>query len=422
MAPDGIGALLRGIREADGRSREEQALLLQELQDGQWFDPENLKRWETERRMPVPRWHGLLAEGYGLTQAQIMAAVAASRRWRRLRRAADDGAKGGEKVDRRRFLAAAAAVTGAAPLSGMADARRGIDAGLSGSDAGDLAYLDAAFERHRGGYHGRSPVVVLGEMRQDLDLLRSVLARPHPAGTRAGLARTAAGITGLVAIIQHDRGDQRDAHGWFATAERAAREAGDRTMLAWVLARHAMVPLNYGAPAAAAQLAEQARHEAGRRPSAPGALAAAVAARALAAVGERQGALDAVAEARAIAERLDATQAADTWFGYPAQKHHVHMSQALTLLGRTRDARAEQDAALVLTRAPSIMTHALLKLDAATCLGMDGDHGGAADLAMMVWQQLPDAYREGLVRSRAEALHRTLDGPAHRRLGDLLAS
>ncbi|MDH6139715.1 hypothetical protein P3T35_001715 [Kitasatospora sp. GP30] len=141
MAPDGIGVLLRGIREAAERSRGEQALLLQKLQGGQWFDPENLKRWETERRMPILRWHGLLADGYGLTQKQIIAAVSASRRWRRLRRAADDGAKGGEQVDRWRFLAAAAAVTGAAPLSGMADARRGIDAGLSGSDVGDLAYV-----------------------------------------------------------------------------------------------------------------------------------------------------------------------------------------------------------------------------------------------------------------------------------------
>ncbi|MFJ9691537.1 transcriptional regulator [Kitasatospora sp. NPDC101183] len=302
-----------------------------------------------------------------------------------------------------------------ATLPGIAEARQG-------SDAGDLAYLGGAFERHRGGYHGRPPGVVLAQMRADLDLLREVLSRPHPADARADLARTAAGITGLVAIIQHDRGDQRESYGWFATAERAAQESGDRHMLAWVLARHAMVPLNYGAPGAAAALAARARTAAGTAPTAAVALAAAVTARALAAVGDRRGALRAVADARTTAEHLDAVQAADTWFGYPLQKHHVHLSQTFTLMGNTREAYAEQEAALALTRSASVMTRALLATDTATCLSGDGDPTAAADMAAEVWQRLPDAFRDGLVRSRAEALHLTLPGVARARLGEALVS
>lgn len=297
-----------------------------------------------------------------------------------------------------------------------------INAALTGSDAGDLAYLDGAFERHRGGYRGRPPTVVLTQMRDDLDLLRDVLSRPHAAAARADLARTAAGITGLVAIIQHDRSDQRDSHGWFTTAEQAARESGDRQMLAWALARHAMVPLNYGAPKAAADLAGRARAEAGSSPSAAAALAAAVNARALAAIGDRQGALRSVADACLIAEHLDGTQAADTWFGYPLQKHHVHLSQAFTILGRTREAYAEQQAALALTRSPSVMTRALLEMDAAICLRTDGDPTAAADKAVAIWERLPEAYRDGLVRTRAETLHQALPGAAHDRLGEALAS
>ncbi|WP_197085248.1 helix-turn-helix domain-containing protein [Saccharothrix sp. ST-888] len=423
MAPDGIGAVLRRIRETAELTREEQALLLQDAQGGTWFDPENLKRWETERRLPTPRWHQLLADGYGLSVEEVARAVAASRRWRKLhQQPVENEGEEGTAVNRRQFLGAAALATGVAALPGIAEAREGIDAGLSGSDAGDLAYLDGAFERHRGGYHGRAPGVVLTQMRQDLGLLQDVLSRPHPAGTRTDLARTAAGITGLVAIIQHDRGDQRDSHGWFATAEKAARESGDRHMLAWVLARHAMVPLNYGAPNAAANLAISARREAGRTPTAAAALAAAVTARALASIGDHRGALRAVADARNIAEHLNTVQAADTWFGYPLQKHHVHLSQAFTLMGRTREANAEQEAALALTKSPSVMARALLTMDAATCLSMDGDPATAADMAVGVWQQLPAAYRDGLVRSRAEALHRALAGPAHDRLGEALAS
>ncbi|MDT0494085.1 helix-turn-helix domain-containing protein [Streptomyces sp. NPDC012600] len=422
MASEGIGALLRGIREAAGLTREEQAAVLQAAQGGKWFDPENLKRWETEKRLPTPMWHALLAECYGRSAEEIVRAVVVSRRRRRLHRLIDEGAREeGSAVDRRKFLGVAAA-TGMAGLPDIAEARQGINAGLSTSDSGDLAYLEGAFERHRGGYRGRPPNEVLGQMRADLDLLRELLSRPHPAAVRKELARTAAGITGLVAIVQHDRGDQRDAVGWFATAERAARESGDRHMLAWVLSRHAMVPLNYGAPHVAATMAIRARAEAGRLPSAAGALAAAVTARSLASVGDQEGALRAVADARAAAARLDAVQAADTWFGYPAQKHHVHLSQAFTLMGRTREAYTEQDSAWALTRSPSVMTRALIAVDRAACVRADGDPATAADLAVNAWVQLPAAYQDGLVRSRAESLCQSLPGRPGDTLRDALAN
>ncbi|MYZ38264.1 transcriptional regulator, partial [Streptomyces sp. SID4917] len=146
----------------------------------------------------------------------------------------------------------------------------------------------------------------------------------------------------------------------------------------------------------------------------------AVSARALAAAGDHKGALLAVADARRIAENLDTAQSADTWFGYPQQKHHVHLSQAFTLMGRTREAYAEQEASLALTRSQSVMTRALLAMDTATCLQADGDPTAAADMAVDIWQQLPEAYRGGLVQSRAETLHHTLSGTARTRLGNVL--
>ncbi|MER7952394.1 transcriptional regulator [Streptomyces sp. NPDC096079] len=415
MCPDGIGALLRSVREEAGRTREQQARLVEAAQGGRWFDPENLKRWETERRLPVAIWHEQIAAAYGLTAAEVRRAVATSREYRR-----HQGRKKAD-VNRRRFIGAAAAAAGISALPGIAQAREGIDGGLTGSGAGDLAYLASAFERHRGGYRGRSPHVVLAEMRDDLDLLGQVLNRAHPARDRAELARTAAGIAGLVAIVQHDRGDQRDAHRWFATAERAARESGDRRMTAWVLARHAMVPLNYGAPEQAARLAALARREAGTAPTAAAALSAAVTARALAALGDTGGAGLAVRDARDLADRLDGQESADTWFGYPGQKHAVHLSQAYTLLGDTSAAYAAQEDALDLTLSPSVMTRALLAMDTAACLHVDGDPTAAAEMAAGVLDRLPGPYREGLIRSRAEALHRQLTGRPRDHLGQVLA-
>ncbi|WP_326740427.1 twin-arginine translocation signal domain-containing protein [Streptomyces sp. NBC_01022] len=417
MTPDGIGALLRGRRERAGLTREEQADLLSAAQGGRWFDPENLKRWETEKRLPVGASHRVIAQAYGLSAEAVTAAVGASRRFRNMTQAEQE-----DEVNRRGFLGAVAAAGITASVPSIAQAREGIDQALghAGID-GDLAYLEAAFERHRGGYNGRAPDRVLADMAADVGLLREVMSRPHPARDRADLARTAAGIAGLVAIIQHDRGDERDAYGWFTTAEKAARESGDTSMRAWVLARHAMVPLNYHAPAAAARLAATARRAAGLQPTAAGALAAAVSARALAALGDQRGATRAIADARNLAEHLDPSGSADTWFGYPEQKHLVHLSQAYTLLGDTKAAYGVQEEARVLTRSPSVMTRALLAVDTAVCLHTDGDSTGAADMAAAVYDRLPAPYRQGLIRSRAMALHERLDGRARTLLGDALA-
>ncbi|MFE5614166.1 transcriptional regulator [Streptomyces sp. NPDC056524] len=415
MCPDGIGALLRKVREDAGRTREDQARLIEAAQGGRWFDPENLKRWETEKRLPVQVWHETIADAYGLVVEDVRRAVAVSRQYRRSQR------KENEDVNRRRFIGVTAAAAGVSVLPGIAQAREGIDGGLSGGSAGELAYLESAFERHRGGYHGRSPDTVLAEMRGDLKLLGQVLQQPHPAKDRADLARTTAGIAGLVAIVQHDRGDQREAFGWVSTAAQAARESGDRRMTAWVLARHAMVPLNYGSPEVAAKIAAKARREAGDNPTAAAALAAAVTARSLAAIGDTEGAQAAVRDVRNLADRLDGQEAADTWFGYPGQKHFVHLSQAYTLLGDTKAAYEAQDEALALTASPSVMTRALIAMDTAACLRSDGDPTAAADMAAGVFEQLPSSYRQGLIKSRAETLLQRLQGRAHGQLGDALA-
>ncbi|MFF4795220.1 hypothetical protein ACFY2M_37045 [Streptomyces sp. NPDC001276] len=70
----------------------------------------------------------------------------------------------------------------------------------------------------------------------------------------------------MTAIVLHDLGSRRESRAWFATAARAAAESGDDQLDPWVLSREAMVPLNYGAPRAAAALADQARHATGTRP------------------------------------------------------------------------------------------------------------------------------------------------------------
>ncbi len=316
---------------------------------------------------------------------------------------------GDDPMKRRELLRGALAASAAVPgVTALTAARRQLDAAFADDDHADLNYLEGQAERYSYGYHGQDPKAVLDELIGDCSQVRLLLDRPQSVTARTRLAHVAGQLAGELAIVLHDTGQHRDAQGFFTTAARAARESSDRHLHAWVLGRHAMVPLNYGAPGAAVALTEQARREAGDRSTAAAALAAAVQARAQAARGNRDAALAAAAEAEQLMDELTPQQAADTWVGYPRQKHLVHMSQAFTLLGDTRRAYEVQDEALALSRSPSLMTRALLAIDHATCLVHDGEPEEAARSAAQAYGQLPASYRTGLTRTRAIALYQAL--------------
>ncbi|MFE0423692.1 hypothetical protein [Streptomyces sp. NPDC058953] len=330
-----------------------------------------------------------------------------------------------DPMKRRAVLRGALAAGMAGPgLAALTTTRKDVDAALAADRATDLDYWESTTERYGYGYHGQDPAAVLGDLAAEFDDLRPLLTRPHSDADRSVLAHVTGQLAGMVAIVLHDLGHHRESHRWSATAARAAEKSGDRLLHAWVLAREAMVPLNYGAAAASARLADRARHIAGAAPSAAGALASAVAARAYAVSGDRQRALDAVADVERLADHLTPQQRADTWFGYPLQKHHVHLSQAFTHLGETRRAYETQQAALALTRTPSLMTRALITIDEATCRAHDGDRDTAARLAARVYGDLPEAYRTGLTRTRTLALYRALphDTPGRDTLADALSA
>jgi hypothetical protein len=113
-----------------------------------------------------------------------------------------------------------------------------------------------------------------------------------------------------------------------------------------------MVPLNYGAPKAAARLADQAWHTAGTRPATAATRAAAVAARAYALNHRSEQARAALAAADTLMERPPESERSDTWLTFGEQKHHVHLSRAFTTLAETRRANESQQRALDLSAPP----------------------------------------------------------------------
>ncbi|MER5811759.1 DUF6545 domain-containing protein [Streptomyces sp. NPDC002033] len=179
-------------------------------------------------------------------------------------------------------------------------------------------------------------------------------------------------------------------------------------MTAWVLGRHAMVSLNYGAPGQAARIATQARQEAGARrrarpPSTPAPWPPPATPRRPPRGGRRPH-FGRAAGRRRVGRHL---------VRVPAQKHAVHPSQAYTLLGHTRAAYRAQDDALTLSSSPSVMPRALIAMDTAACLRVDGPD----DLRLDRWtQDIADACErlryhapEGLLWAAEEAMESHAD-------------
>ncbi|MET7765747.1 hypothetical protein ABZS71_28410 [Streptomyces sp. NPDC005393] len=353
----------------------------------------------------------------------------AERPWEDTAHMPSTGFDDGEDPMKRRELlrgALAAGLTGTA-LAVLTDTRESFDHALAAHTPADLPDLEAAAEAYGYGYHGQAPARLLTDLVSDFATLRPLLATPQPAGIRVRLCRTAGQMAGMTAIVLHDLGNRREARSWFTTAARAATESGDPQLHAWVLARTAMVPLNYGAPKTAADLAEQARHTAGTATTTAATLAAAVAARAYALSHQDEQARDALAEADRLMNRLDSGQRADTWLTYGEQKHHVHRSHALTTLGDNQRAHESQARALELSAPTSSMTRTLDNLDAAACAHHDGDTEQACQRATAALTALPADYREGLVRTRATDLYRSIPAQHHHQpavpeLRDVLAA
>ncbi|MFI6346002.1 hypothetical protein [Streptomyces sp. NPDC050560] len=341
---------------------------------------------------------------------------------------APDAHDGEDPMKRRQMLrgALAAGLTGTA-LAALTTARQTVDQSLAADAPADLADLEAATETYGYGYHGRPPLRFLADIAADFSALRPMMDVPQAVATRTRLCRTAGQMAGMAAIVFHDLGARSEARRWFATARRAADESGDPQLCAWLYAREAMVPLNYGAPRAAAQLAEAARRAAGDRPTSAATLAAAVAGRAYALCQQPERAREALAAADAMMERLAPGERADTWLTHGEQKHRVHLSHALTALGATRRAREQQHRALELSAPTSTMTRTLLLIDNATCAHHEGETEEACRRAASVLVGLPHDYRPGIIRSRALDLCRSIPPrhhhePAVRELANLLAA
>lgn len=241
---------------------------------------------------------------------------------------------------------------------------------------------------------------------RDLAQVQQVKLTDHSADLRRRLHRIEAIIAGLIAFRLNDVADLHDTFMWFAKARRAARQAGDPTLEAWLAGhmahthecyRHA---LDQGLAAA-----RSAQAVSGRGPSAAGVFGLLAEAGIQARIGRRRDALEAVNKADRMFAALPDTATTDDNLGTSEYILRWHQSHALSSIGDWRAAESIRDRMLELPMAEKDQVgRALLDLDMATLWTRQGELDHAREQIRQVWQSLPPELRVGQVRRNVSQL------------------
>ncbi|WP_024799967.1 hypothetical protein [Nocardia sp. BMG51109] len=309
-------------------------------------------------------------------------------------------------------------------MSRLDEARTVIDRTLAASTIG-TAMVDLMEERAAGrvlAYTRTPPTEVLSTVLPDLLEVQSISTQRQPAAVQSRLSEVTAVLGLLIADALMKLGQSERANYWYGTARMAADDTANRRLRARVRAQHAMLPYYYGSPEQAVMLARSAQAQLPETADDATALAAAAEARALARLGDADGADLALTRARQHIDALgDAVS--DEAFRFSEKRLLLYQSGTLTNLGRTAEARSAQERGLRLYRgSPGIVVDpALIELDAAICHALDGAVDEACELATRVLTTLPPEHRTTIVMTRAAAVVDAIPEPGRgrRTVGEL---
>ncbi|WP_433891996.1 transcriptional regulator [Streptomyces sp. CA-111067] len=298
MSPDGIGHLLRGLREKAAHTRREQAEHLEKV-SGRYVDPDNIKRWETEKRLPVPDRHDLIAIGYGIPVQEVKRAVAASRRFRKVVSTSVllDDQEEVSPVERREFLGVSILAAGMAaePWGRLAVAVAGPSVDSEEADKLVAATAEMFVSEHH------LPARLLADrLGGHLETLTALIPRSGPY--RQALTVAAGETAALAGWAAYDLGDMDTARNYYKTAALAGREAGHPAVVA--------LAMGYASYAVAADkardmLSAAQEHVRGAGYAAARSWLAAREAEEAAAIGDREGAVRALDRATTAFDYAD---------------------------------------------------------------------------------------------------------------------
>lgn len=267
---------------------------------------------------------------------------------------------------------------------------------------------DLTVLRHGRATRDRPAGVLLEDLSTDLAELKRALHRHRSASSLRRLTRAAAQMSGLMCLTLCKL-DQRSAFRlWARTARLAADEAGDPQTQSWTLAQEAYGHFYSTDLAEAIDVARQAQAVAARTPCVGAALAAALEARAYAAMGLDQETRSALGRAETNLSNLEGDALMASAFGYNEAQLRFHEGNAYTHLGDVRSALAAQDRALKLCSPGDYTDWAMTRLDRAACLTRSGDTADALNYAADTLVALSDAQRLGIINLRGREILNSL--------------
>jgi transcriptional regulator with XRE-family HTH domain len=259
----------------------------------------------------------------------------------------------------------------------------------------------------------RPATVVLDDLSADLTELKRTIQRHRSASAMRRLTRVTANMSGLMCLTLCKLDDRPAFRRWTRTARIAASEAGDPATHSWVLAQEAYGHYYSGDMLEAVDVARHAQELVSRQPCVGAALAAALEARAHAAVGRREETRSALVRAEEITAQLDDDDLIPSAFGYNEGQLRFHAGSALTHLRDFKAAVSEQDRALELCMPGDYTDWAMTRLDRAECLVYSDETADALSYATETIQNLTVEQRMGIITLRGHEILNNL--PKQRR-------
>ncbi|MFG3000865.1 helix-turn-helix domain-containing protein [Streptomyces sp. NPDC048340] len=307
------------------------------------------------------------------------------------------------------LLARADIRPGSSPLDQADTLQQGLHQTLAAGPLTDASLDEWKYTvaRHGRATRYRAEGELLPELLADFTDLRLVLAHRHPPPARKRLTIAVAQMSGLMALTLLKLGDSRS-RAWWRTGRAAAAAADDRSTLSWMYAQEAYQLYYGGDLEGAVEVAARAQQLAGALPCVGPALAAPLEARALAVLGQRDGAVKALGRAEVALERLPEADRIASAFGYSESQLRFHSGNALTHLGDVERAAEQQERALELYPLRDHTDRALIALDQAIGSAIRGDAAGAAAQATTTIVDLPEEHRSALIIYRAREVAATV--------------
>jgi len=315
--------------------------------------------------------------------------------------------EGADEMNRRQLIALATALagTGLSPalLQTIERVRREADSALSSSSVGH--HVVDQLEQRATDYRTRPAAILLRELAMDFVEVRQLTGRPQPLDQQRRLYGLVAQLAGLLALTLKNLGRFSDARRWFATAQLAASETGDRQLRAWVLAKEAILAIDSDMPPEAViKRARYAQAVAGSTASAGKLIAVTLEARALGMQGKTAGVEAKWREAEAIFAKLGPEAVNSSAFAMSEQQMHFYLGNAFRLSGLTHSAQPHWDRALSLYPANEVQDPALVQLDRAAAFVRSGEVDVGCDYASDVLMSLPKESKVALVLRWADGV------------------